>query len=95
MVTGWRFRWIVKNNEQRRLIILLISVNNFNLEFVKAGNRMSSLKVGKYYIDFTQILGKGSTGNVYKGTSIVILGTNLETNETLAIKAIEMSKVTG
>lgn len=49
---------------------------------------MSSLKVGKYYIDFTQVLGKGSTGNVYKGTQLIILGTNLETNEPLAIKAI-------
>lgn len=49
---------------------------------------MSSLKVGKYYIDFTQVIGKGSTGNVYKGTLYLTIGKNLETNEALAIKAI-------
>jgi hypothetical protein len=28
---------------------------------------VSALKIGKYYIDFNKMLGKGNTGNVFQG----------------------------
>lgn len=46
--------------------------------------------IGNYSFNQNHILGKGVTGNVYKGNYFIKLGTRLSDNHPVAIKAINL-----
>ena len=52
-----------------------------------------NIRIGEYEFSSENILGKGATGNVYKGTQCVISGKSKLNGDSVAIKAIEMSNV--
>ena len=52
-----------------------------------------NIRIGEYEFNSDNILGKGATGNVYRGSIWPILGKSTNNGASVAIKAIEMSNV--
>ncbi len=53
----------------------------------------NQVEVGNYVISYNQILGKGTTGIVYKGYIFFNLGYQIHTRSPIAVKVIQLSTI--
>lgn len=53
----------------------------------------NSMVIGKFTVCFSQVLGKGATGIVYKGKKIIHLGYHNMDRTPAAIKVIQLSTI--